>query len=420
MTGMTTSIATLLADTDLESSGSFTLSVNRARHLLGLNHDEHCWGFYQLVQAAVMWGAESITFPERGTVWSVVLGNPVQFPDAGRLRADVVELGLASEITGERLVASAALRMGVVELQVSWGEAGKLSGAAVLMGPSQAARPLPRTSKWICIRLKLREYRTVPWGELHRCAYAPLEVRIGQWYRPTRPGQPRWFVPEGHFWLEYFRTTESASGFHLNPSGRTGKELGSPCPRIFGRRTSDLRWKQADGQGDLLILVRWGFEGVTRFHAVQAGILVCWRECRELPPGFEILFDATGLETDLSDRKLVDNDRLKERLRSYLPEIVKACRVLEMNAASLTRRTPWHIARVPFLNTIFVLSWLCVFQLTLAGLLVGGFFAVLTSWVFATMIRDYWREWSPFYVDLKLQLGETTKGWSEISKDWPA
>ncbi|MFN8612995.1 MAG: hypothetical protein U0931_35985 [Vulcanimicrobiota bacterium] len=67
----------------------------------------------------------------------------------------------------------------------------------------------------------------------------------------------------------------------------------------------------------------------------------------------------------------MDSDRLKERLRSYLPEIVKASRLLEMNAARLSKRTPWHIACVPFLNVIFVLSWLCVFQLTLAGLLVG-------------------------------------------------
>jgi hypothetical protein len=417
---MTTSIDNLLEDTDLDSSGSFTLSVSRARQLLSMNDDGPCWGFYQLVQAAVKWGAESITFPERGNEWSVVLGNPLEFPNPGRLRADVVELGLASDGTGERLVASAALRMGVVELQVSWGGGGQLLGTALLMGPSRAAKPLPRTSGWICIRLKLREHRTVPWGGLHRCAYAPLEIRIGRWHRPTRPGQSSWFGPDGHFWLEYFRTTESTSGFYLNPSGGTGKELGSPCPRIFGRRTSDLRWKQADGKGDLLILVRWGFEGVTRFHAVQAGILVCWRECPELPPGFEILFDANGLETDLSDRKLVDSDRLKERLRSYLPEIVQASRVLEMNASSLTRKTPWYIANVPFLNIIFVMGWLCVFQLTVAGLLVGGFFAVLTTWAFAMMIRDYWREWSPFYKDLKHHLSEATKRWSEVSKDWPA
>jgi len=239
---------------------------------------------------------------------------------------------------------------------------------------------------------------------------------------PPQVGEPRhnWFGSGGYFWLEYFRANSARRGFRFNPSGRTRKELGNACPRTGGGVKSDLRFRDGEGTGDLLILVRWGFERETRFHPVQSGALLSWLSFPELPSGFQILFDADGLKTDLSGRKLIHNELLKVRLRSYLPEVVKACHLLEKHSSRLSREVPWYIPLNPILSPIFVMSWLCVAQLTPAGVIVGGFFACLTTWGYGSVVNAYWEQWEPYYKDFRKQLATVTQRWIEVAEDWPA
>ena len=59
----------------LDSSGKFSFNAERARALLTRDGLLQNWGFYQLVQAAVEFGAKSMYCPAEGHHWTVLLHN---------------------------------------------------------------------------------------------------------------------------------------------------------------------------------------------------------------------------------------------------------------------------------------------------------------------------------------------------------